>query len=565
MTIGFAIMVHDAFDRAGQVARYWAERGCPVAIHVDKRVPSIVMSRFQRSLSDLDNVRFCKRFRCNWGTWSLVAASKEAASTLLDEFPAISHVFLASGSCLPLRPVAELKDYLAAHPDTDFIESVTIHDVPWTQGGLDIERFTLTFPFGWKSQRFLFDHFVKAQRALKHHRRIPDGLVPHLGSQWWCLTRRTLTDIFSSPDRRRHEAYFSSVWIPDESYFQTVARIYARNIESRSLTLSKFDFQGKPHLFFDDHLQILRRSDCFVARKVWPGATKLYDTFLSDAVMIEGQREPQPGKIDRVFSKAVQRRTRGRPGLRMPGRFPSDGSTSERTAAPYSVCCGLNDVFVDINKWIENATGMCVHNHLFAPNGVEFAEGAPVFAGALSHSRELRDYDPRSFLRNLIWNTRGERQCFQFGPGDTQDIAPFIAEDPNAHVTLVTGAWALSLFREGQDPAQVRHRAASFQKIETDFAARLRDPAARSHVRILSLVELLEQPMEVLQLVLDDAGSHSAPHLSEVPRMHEIAGFDGFLQGLKNQGMNPYLVGDFHSVFETGSTAGAPPRPYLVQ
>ena len=30
---------------------------------------------------------------------------------------------------------------------------------------------------------------------------------------------------------------------------------------SRSLTLSKFDFQGKPHVFYDDHLDLLARDE----------------------------------------------------------------------------------------------------------------------------------------------------------------------------------------------------------------------------------------------------------------------------------------------------------------
>ena len=41
----------------------------------------------------------------------------------------------------------------------------------------------------------------------------------------------------------------------------------------------------------------------------------------------------------------------------------------------------------------------------------------------MTDTAALRDYNPRSFLTNLIWNTRGETQCFQFGPGDVQDIA----------------------------------------------------------------------------------------------------------------------------------------------
>ena len=67
--------------------------------------------------------------------------------------------------------------------------------------------------------------------------------------------------------------------------------------------------------------------------------------------------------------------------------------------------------------------------------------------GALSDSAALRDYNPRAFLANLIWNTRGERQCFQFGPATIQDINWHIAKDPNAQISVISGAWALPLFQ----------------------------------------------------------------------------------------------------------------------
>ena len=38
MTVGFVMLCHTALDRAAQVARHWATHGCPVVIHVDKRV-----------------------------------------------------------------------------------------------------------------------------------------------------------------------------------------------------------------------------------------------------------------------------------------------------------------------------------------------------------------------------------------------------------------------------------------------------------------------------------------------------------------------------------------------
>jgi hypothetical protein len=53
--------------------------------------------------------RFCKRHKCEWGTWSLVEASQTASEMMLAEFPSVRHVYLVSGSCLPLRPVEELR------------------------------------------------------------------------------------------------------------------------------------------------------------------------------------------------------------------------------------------------------------------------------------------------------------------------------------------------------------------------------------------------------------------------------------------------------------------------
>ncbi len=74
--------------------------------------------------------------------------------------------------------------YLDERPRTDFIESVTTEEVGWTIGGLNMERFTLRFPFSWRTQRWLFDRYVRTQRAVGFQRTIPNGIVPHLGSQW---------------------------------------------------------------------------------------------------------------------------------------------------------------------------------------------------------------------------------------------------------------------------------------------------------------------------------------------------------------------------------------------
>lgn len=564
MTVGFIMMCHTALDRAAQVARYWAENGAPVVIHVDARVKDHDYAAFGRMLADLNNVSFCKRFKCEWGRWSLVAAAQAGAEQILERHPEVRHVYLASGSCLPLRPLKELNDYLAARPYTDFIESVTTAEVGWTVGGIDMERFTLRFPFSWKKQRRLFDRYVELQRRLKVRRRIPDGITPHLGSQWWCLTRQTLSAILQDPRREEIDRYFAKVWIPDESYFQSLVRVYSTSIESRTLTLSKFDYQGKPHIFYDDHLQLLRRSDCFVARKIWPKADKLYASFLTNRPP-ENAAEPNPAKIDRLFSKAVERRTKGRPGLYMQSRFPRQDHENGKTSAHYSIFQGFSDLFENFEGWLAKYVGARVHGHLYAPDRAHFAGGETMFNGCLSDAPALRDYNSKAFLTNVIWNSRGERQCFMFSPRDNQDINWFVATDPHAQISVITGAWAVPLFRSNQNFAEIRAEAARLQQIELDHLGILRSMYVKARVRIWNMAEFIENPMEPLQTIIDEISPRATRRLTEAPQLVDLSGFGQFLQNLKNQGMQPRLMGDFPASGEPLAQTTRRGRPYLVK
>ena len=47
--------------------------------------------------------------------------------------------------------------------------------------------------------------------------------------------------------------------------------------------------------------------------------------------------------------------------------------------------------------------------------------------------------------------------------------------------------------------------------------------------------------------------------------MVDLDGFGQFLQNLKNQGMHPYLIGDFPVASGPVNQASAPRKPYLVR
>lgn len=575
-TVGFVMMCHTAPDRAAQVARHWVGQGAPVVIHVDKRADG-VDAALRAALADLPEVSFSPRFKSTWGSWALVAAAQAASAQMLERHPEVDRVFLASGSCLPLRPLDELRAYLAAHGDTDFIESVVTAEAAWAQGGLEDERFTLHFPFSWRTNRWMFDRYVDLQRRIGWRRRIPDGLVPHLGSQWWCLTRETLARILSDPRRAEFDAYFKGVWIPDESYFQTMARRHSRKIESRSLTLNKFDVSGLPHVFYDDHLELLRRSEVFVARKIWPQADRLYSTFLAPqrAVPVTSEGDEMPAgtvrlvapnsvRIDRIFDQAVERRTKGRAGLFMQSRFPGKGHETTASPGPYIIFQGFTPLFPDFEGWLSRRHIGRVHGHLFNPRRVQFSHDVSVFDGGLSDSAELRDYNQLAFLSNLLWAGRGERQVFMTALYDrlTPELQWRIVTDPNASLHVITGAWIIPLFLSGKPIASLWREAARMQRLQSRQMQILTSSWRRAKLRIWSLSEFMQNPAGRMTALVRDLQTGDVLTPAEPPTPVDIDGLGRFIQTLRNQGLRPDYLGDFPEmeVFAEDVAAIAPQR-----
>lgn len=540
--LGVVLLCHSDLDMAARLARVWVDGGARVAIHVDAKAPAGAAARLREALAPCDGVIFSRRHRCSWGRFSLVRATQDAAAALLDRFPDITHVYLASGACLPLRPIGDLVAFLAADPARDHIESVSSREAGWTVGGLSEERFTLFFPFDWKRQRRLFDWFVDWQRRRGIRRRMPAGLTPHLGSQWWCLTARTLRAILDDPRRAEFDRFFRYAWIPDESYFQTLVRRHSTQVESWSLTMAKFDHAGRPYAFYDDHILLLAESRCFVARKIWPGAARLLAHF---PVPPEGAPQvdpPQTAHIARVINQTVRRRVLGRPGLYMQSRFPRKDAENGKTSAPYAVVQGLTDLCPGIEDWLRRHLPSCdVHGHLLGPEGADFAGRGPIGPGAISANPQVRDHDPHGFLTSLIRIT-GRTQVFQFSPRDNQTLNWFMATDPNAQMLVITGAWKLPLLHSGMPFDDVRRTFAHLQQVEIDQLNVLNSVWVRARLHHYDLGEFLLNPRPILQAFLTQVDPQAAP-LTMLPAMRDLTGLDQMLRRLRNSGLRPRLTG----------------------
>ncbi|QPH55851.1 beta-1,6-N-acetylglucosaminyltransferase [Pontivivens ytuae] len=515
------------------MASHLHDHGCRVVIHVDSATSDREYDKLVQDLSDRDIV-FAKRHRCEWGTYALHEAALEASRLLIESFQDVEHVCLVSGSCLPIRPVAELIEHLAQNPDTDFVESRVLGQEQWVQDGLAEERFSLYFPFGWRSNRWLFDKFVDLQRRMGVKRAAPKHLTLALGSQWWTLSRQTLRAILDDPLKGETDRFFRHCWIVDEAYVQTLVRRHSKKLVTRSLCLTEFDPQGKPFTFYDDHAHLLQSTDHFFARKIWHGATGLYNKYLSGVEPITAARRPKREALPDVVAAGRDRRCRGRTGLLSQSRFPAQGFTRQpQTARSYLVLDGYDFLFKDMPEWLRAQGADTAHGRLFHPERVELEQDSGIAPGAVVSNAKIRDWNEQQFLTNLIWSDQERQQSFLFHVSDSTPMASFLLRDPNAQIFFIKGAWVFNLTPSaGEDPRQFRRRALRLKLLEQKHIAELEQQTTQARVHVWELADVLANPAAPLRAVADAIEGRPAAELSGLPTMRSEHGMDQLVHRL---------------------------------
>ncbi len=224
------------------------------------------------------NVTFArKRIKCGWGAWSLVQATLYAVEAAARAFPRATHFYMVSGDCMAVKSAVYAHRFLD-DADVDFIESFDFFDSDWIKTGIKEERLIFRHWFNERTHKKLFYWSFWTQRRLGLARKVPSDLQIQIGSQWWCLRRRTIEWILEFTKKRRDVMrFFRTTWIPDETFFQTLVRhlVPETEIRTRTLTFLMFTDYGMPVTFHNDHYDLLLSQDFLFARKISPEAKEL--------------------------------------------------------------------------------------------------------------------------------------------------------------------------------------------------------------------------------------------------------------------------------------------------
>jgi hypothetical protein len=420
--IAYLLLCHKDPDEIIAQATRLTAVGDRVAIHFDGRSDLADYTRIRSALAGNRAVTFAaRRIKCGWGEWSLVAATLAVARAAMEAFPGATHFYLLSGDCMPIKSAEYIRRRLERE-DADFIESVDFLDGGWIKTGIKEERLIYRHWFNERKHKRLFYASMQLQARLGLARKVPEGLRMRIGSQWWCLRRRTLQAILSFVDRRPDvPRFFATTWIPDETFFQTLVGHLVPDAETRSRTLTflLFTDYGIPATFYDDHHDLLLAQDFLFARKISPDAVRLKERL--GALYAAGGLELDPeGGGRRQFEYLT---ARGRDGRRFAPRFWEAQSSIGRDRVLLVVVCKKWHVAKRLADRVRVVTGLPALDYVFNEE-----ETALPDLGGLGTSLAKRSRHRRALLRMLFEAAACDRLLICVDPAST-DIIEDVRED----------------------------------------------------------------------------------------------------------------------------------------
>jgi hypothetical protein len=447
--ITFIILAHENAEHIADFARLLTDwnKDAQAVIHYDLNSPDAQFQKLKESFAQSDRVHLVHdRIRCGWGDFSLVEGVLRALRIIREKKIDCDRVMLVSGACMPIRPLSELSAFFDAHQDMEFIETF---DSDWIVGGLRQERYQYHHFVNHRKYYNTFRYILNIQKSLKLKRKLPPGLVPKFGSQWWALTWQLCDKILSFIDRNPDiYRFFKTTWIPDELFFQTLTYhlVPSENMAGYNLTFYQFNDWGMPLVFSDSHLPLLETIPRFFARKIGSGASGLKKTLSETAKAPHDPNSPLPVLPPKWRFPAREIATSNaklKPGYSR--LFANNGTqTLSESMLEYErsivMLYGPPDVTGRIIEMIRNLAGYSVLGRIFHPQRVDFGAGVEHFHGLRPTEALVRDEFPINYFRRILLRCEGV-PVFTMCPGDNPEMERhFFQSRQTAILTLMPRA-----------------------------------------------------------------------------------------------------------------------------
>ena len=420
--IAYILLCHKDPAAVIKQAERLTAAGDYMSIHYDGRGDILSFGQIFDALHFNPNVTFArKRVKCGWGEWSLVQATLNAVEAALEAFPKATHFYMLSGDCMAIKSAEYVRRFLDDN-DADFIESFDYFESDWIKTGMKEERLIYRHFFNERNSKRLFYASYNLQKRLGLKRRIPRDLQVMIGSQWWCLRRQTVEAVMDFTTKRRDVMrFFSTTWIPDETFFQTIVRhlVPGDEIRSRSLTFLMFTDYGMPVTFYNDHYELLLSQDFLFARKISPEARDLKRRlgllYAAEGVDFQISNEGQ-----NLFKFLTER---GRIGQRFAPRFWEAEASVGHGRELLVLLCKKWHVAKRLLERIRQVTNVPAIEYLFNEEGTELPD-----LGGIQTSLSKRHRHRRALVRMLFDYYGSDRLIICMDPSNVDLLRDFASD-----------------------------------------------------------------------------------------------------------------------------------------
>jgi len=427
-----------------------------VYIHYDNSMPQAAAAELREYAGNRSNLKFLEdRIVCKWGEFSLVDATLKMMNEALND-PKFEpdYCYLFSAACFPIKPFHQLQELLYENQGNEYIQANDVRYVKWIAGGWDKERYQYYFPFNYYSQRWWFQKSNDFQEKYKVKRKNPLDINMYFGSQWFCLTRSTCQKILEVVSDKKVRSFFRWSWIPDEFAIQSLTVHLAGfdHVANKNLTYFQFNSFGRPLIFYDDHKKFVTNLPYFFARKFSNHALELKEYLIKQtSPSNEAALEIPEKKIGvipqnfEIFKKLYVSNSKETKLGRIRDVW-NDGI--EHNKKPYFILTGPSKYLVRylLDK-ARKLDSYVYYDYLFNRMSLNPTANGDVYNGISSEDIVRRDYDPPSFLYQII-HSSDKPICFALDPeNDPDHIREVIRWDSNAHIIIVEPIWNNNLER----------------------------------------------------------------------------------------------------------------------
>ena len=271
MEKAYIIIVHKNPQQVARLIDALNDGSSTFFLHLDLKIN---LGSFQCQISGT-HIHWVNRVDASWGEFGLTAATLSGMNAVKAFPKKFDRIIVLSGQDYPIKSNHAINECLRRSPYSNFIEYYLLPNyVKWIPNG-GMYRVNKYF-FGIKlHQRYkaktlnFLALFIPPLR-----RKIPEGMKPYAGSNWWIIDDYTLHYLLDFVESHpEYVAFHKHTFVADELFFHMILlntddeRIKASTVNDNKRFILWKQYAPHPEWLDLEHLEDMLASDALFARK----------------------------------------------------------------------------------------------------------------------------------------------------------------------------------------------------------------------------------------------------------------------------------------------------------